>query len=394
MSDPQQATPTASHRRRNVLLAVAAVVLAIAIPIAVLQLLPDGGSETPNGTASSSTTATTPTSSTSATTSPPTSASTTPPFPVIGQVKLQPNSAPSDAAPLIDYALKRQIHTADGTTPLPLTRAYQLVAFVPHAGGWVVLGSHPDGDEGIGRVIDATGQVTTEWLTGHETLARGWDGSTAYVVLDSAQVDAPDGVVVQGWSLPRRGEYRPVGILPDGSLVLNDVARGRVEVGAPATALAVVPGIVAVGGVSITGQVTTLDSIKDAGSCGSMRESLVAEPSWSTCQYTLGRFNPSGSLVIGHPAYRDGIGDWRVSILDATDGTTYVDFTARSTKTSTTFINSVVWEDDTHLLAQVYSSDVGWRILRLGVDGTVTTADLGDIGSDEMDAPVTFVTQP
>ncbi len=380
-------SPQQSRRRWPVLLAVAAVVLAVAIPVAVIQLQPGGGPSS-NGSSSTLTSSTPPETSTTA----PTSTATE--YAVVGEVALDPAGAATDAPPRIVYALGAQIHTSDGTVPLPLDKADQLWAFVPHADGWVVVAYRPKIDEAVARVVDGTGYVSSEWLAGYSTPAAGWDGSSAYVVLDAAQVDDPDGVVVQGWPLPRRGNYWPVGILPDGSLVLNDKARGRVEVGAPLTQLAVVPGIIAVGGVSATGQVTTLDSLKDAGSCGSVRDSLAGDPLWSTCHYTLGRFNPSGSLVIGYPDYRDGIGDYRVSILDASTGTAYVDFTATSTRKSFTFINTAVWEDDTHLLAQVYNADTGWRVLRLGVDGTVTTADVGDIGGGEMDAPVTFVTQP
>ncbi len=74
--------------------------------------------------------------------------------------------------------------------------------------------------------------------------------------------------------------------------------------------------VLSVDGVSPDGSLSGVTSITDAGSC-SVVLGRSGDKAWTTCDYTLGQFSPDGKYVIGHPAYRDGIGDGSVAILDA-----------------------------------------------------------------------------
>ena len=110
--------------------------------------------------------------------------------------------------------------------------------------------------------------------------------------------------------------------------------------------------------------------------------SAVAEPDgrrvFRTCDHTAGRFAPGGDHLSAHPAYQSGIGDTFVAILDA--GGTEV---ARYEADRGDFVRSSTWEDAEHLLVTTYSYRDGWRVVRLGVDGSTETALGPDDGTGD-----------
>lgn len=117
--------------------------------------------------------------------------------------------------------------------------------------------------------------------------------------------------------------------------------------------------------------------VTDTGSCSEVTDGLRDQ--WQTCDNTLLAFSPDGSRVLGTNAYRDGIGDGQLSILDAGTGKVELDLhTVRGA-----FINRMFWEDDEHVLATVFENGQ-WAVIRIGLDGDREYALAPVGGSDEV----------
>jgi hypothetical protein len=358
-----------SHQRRTVALATAAAVIVIAVPIAAINAFNGDGNNPPIAG------------------SPTASVTQTP----VGEVILDFGDAPLDTAPKVPIFLKGLL----AETPIELESGYRLHTFAPYGDGWIALVGDDQGNVET-KIYDAQGVTLSSYPSSSYGLARGTDDAVAFLNADGdlELVDA-DGNTVDTWDLSGRKEVQPTGITADGSVVLREGGRTlHVLLAHPGGELEVFDGLMTVRGVNgdaIAGMV----SYDDFGSCGAIFLVATGAERWNTCEYTLGQLNPSGSLIMAHPAYLDGIGDSSVSILDAQTGEALVDFRfANQPEGAWGYINQSVWEDESHLLTQAWSSEYGWRILRLGVDGTVTVADLGDLGRKEMEAPVRFIAQP
>jgi hypothetical protein len=124
---------------------------------------------------------------------------------------------------------------------------------------------------------------------------------------------------------------------------------------------------------------TSVDDL-EPGSCSEVRAG--DDPVFETCDYSLGTFSPGGDHLSAHEDYLDGIGARFVAVLDATTG----EELARL-EPGEGFLNTVTWEDDSHLLAAVHDWSTGtWRVDRIGVDGTTETV-LGPVEGGEMKPP-------
>jgi hypothetical protein len=360
-----------SHQRRTVALATAAAVIVIAAPIAAINVFNGDGND-PQVAGS------------------PTPSVTQGP---VGEVILDFGDAPLDTAPKVPIYFKGLL----AETPIDLESGYRLQTFAPYGGGWIALVSD---DQGILNtvVLDSEGNETDSWPSDSWTLARGADGSVAFINADGdLELADPSGTTLETWDLAGREQVQPIALVGDGSVAIEEAQQVNRALLAHAGGGIdpIVDGMLTVGGTSTTGQVAGITSITDEGSCGEVAEIATGEPLWQTCSFTLDKFNASSTLILGLPSYRDGIGDNSVSILDAQTGETLVDYRFDNHPDGPWgFINQSVWEDETHVLAQAWSSEYGWRILRLGVDGTVTVADLGNLGRNEMNAPVRFIAQP
>ena len=141
----------------------------------------------------------------------------------------------------------------------------------------------------------------------------------------------------------------------------------------------VAPGAYKLNDVSPEGLVAAQTSFSDAGSCSSVTEPDGA-PVFETCAYSFENFSPDSTYVSGTDAYRDGIGQSYVVILDAATG----DEVARWDGTDG-FARNWVWEDETHLLIVAYEQGE-WRVHRLGVDGS-TDVVLASTKGDDVTPP-------
>jgi hypothetical protein len=174
------------------------------------------------------------------------------------------------------------------------------------------------------------------------------------------------------------------------AVFLNSQGEQRAAYSATAHGIvAPLPGLLAVAGLSPDGSLSGLVSASDGGSCSQVL-GRDWEKAWQTCDYTLGQFSPDGRYVIGYPAYRDGIGDSSVAILDAHTGEVLAEYV--NSEEHPAFINTAVWDEDSTLLATVFEKDA-WSLMRMTPDGELTrVSNLIDASMDEV--PLRFSTRP
>lgn len=113
-----------------------------------------------------------------------------------------------------------------------------------------------------------------------------------------------------------------------------------------------------------SGRFAGFTSVSDDGSCSAVRDSKRTVL-WETCDHQLGSFSPDGKLLSAMPAYFDGAGSSELAVLDAATGDVVLDLHA----TRDAYIRQAVWEDDRHLLAVVGDGPKA-AILRIGLDGS------------------------
>lgn len=127
---------------------------------------------------------------------------------------------------------------------------------------------------------------------------------------------------------------------------------------------AIAPGAIKVNDVRADGLVAVQLSSSDTGSCSGAYDEREHTYLWRTCRHSLLQFSPEGGYLLASHPYLDGLGLGSLSVLDARTGRELVKFTVRGG-----FIAQYTWEDASHPLI-VLSSDRGWEVLRLDLDGS------------------------
>lgn len=121
----------------------------------------------------------------------------------------------------------------------------------------------------------------------------------------------------------------------------------------------------------------------EPGSCGRVFDWQSQEATFTTCEYSLGRFSPDGSHLSATQPYEDGFGDAFHAILDPESGAELARYEAAQGGA----VYYSVWEDPEHLLVLSYE-DGAWLVTRLGIDGSTETALPPVEGSQEEPAYV------
>jgi hypothetical protein len=88
-------------------------------------------------------------------------------------------------------------------------------------------------------------------------------------------------------------------------------------------------------------------------------------PRWTTCDHRPLAFSPDGDRLLATTSFADGLGDRQLAILDSDTGKPTLELDT----TDDAFIAQMVWEDDSHVLATVYEKGK-WAVLRVGLDGS------------------------
>lgn len=130
-------------------------------------------------------------------------------------------------------------------------------------------------------------------------------------------------------------------------------------------------------------------------SCSQVDALSTGERLFGTCAYAVEGFSPDGRFAIGRPAYRSGIGDGMVAILDARTGQPLVEY--RNDASSQAFVAGRAWDGDGSLLATVISGE-RTHLMRMTVDGRLSHATLEGRSEwpspDGIGIPVGFPSQP
>lgn len=269
-----------------------------------------------------------------------------------------------------------------GGTRFPDPGATQ--SLVPLGDGWLATGI--EGGEEYGYVLDDDGSVTDEFPSGpaaHDPAT----GRTAYVVRGEGRDDQDlvvadaDGATAWQVTLPLDTVLQPAGFVDD-DVVVRRPGTGdgpetlqRVAADGSVTDLARIRGVqdVHAGAGVVSAQTRTND---DGSGCFAVLELDGGGTVWETCEHGLRGFSPDGRFVSAGPAYRSGIGDPSVTVLDARTGEVVVDF--RPPRGPQVAAITQEWEDGDSLVVSVQQSDsetepARHSILRLDLDGTLET---------------------
>jgi hypothetical protein len=350
------------RRRRNAVRGVvAAVVLAVAVPVGLSATDLLGSSGTPAPPVASRTPEPTPDSP-----APTPGPDGSFPLTVHGLEKGEPAGVP--------YVVGKgnQLVTPDGTIDLPEPYA----TITPYHGGWLAIGSsqHP------GQVImlDDNLEVTHTDPAGGNVLAVSQDGTrVAYVVREAKNrvmlVNAPtDGTDPVTWMIdvPGGESLDPVGFLDDDTVVYNSIAPDVMGIARTGGTTTPIQGLRRVDDASeATGLVSGLVSYGVDGGCSGVMDPASGRLLWKSCDYSNLRFSPDGRLVVADASYFDGPGSPTLTILDASTGDVVADFSPEQRDT-VVGVSQAVWEDDDTVLAYV---DEGGdqAMVRLGADGSI-----------------------
>lgn len=293
-------------------------------------------------------------------------------------------------APAVDYLSGKRLVRADGTT-LDLGRRYDQVT--PFDDGWLALSF--DTGAAVAHRLAGDGTELDFWDTGYGFAVDRTGKNVVYLSGDGTlllHVNEPSGgrggMVDQALQSGLPQETTPIAITDAGAVLYNaggTSPRGRVI----RDGRDVRSDLVSFSGASASGWSAGMVSSGDTGSCSEVVTSRGSS-SVRTCTYRFGRFSPDGRHILATGAYGDGAADTQLAVIDAYDSAVTVHYAG--TGMSAPGIYDFVWEDDDHVLAVVYADEL-WRIIRLGLDGTVEAA--GDpVAADDLSRPFFFLTQP
>jgi len=357
------------RRRRIASAAVAAAVLAVAVPTALAAT---------NGATSSRGVVGQPT--------PPVNTPSAP-------VTLTTAGIPRGANPVIPFLDGRTLLLPDGRTET-LPAAY--TSITPFRAGWLanafthgelsvvqldadnrVISNRPGGD---GFALSGD-RVMVSWFVAGTNGQPGhlFQGLPSGMSEGQASLETPPGV-----------QIRPVGFTDDGVVYESDGTDPEVRITQFDGHSSVIRGALAASGVSqVIGRIAVQTESTDRGSCWAVVDA-EGTPDWSTCDYSLGRLSPDGKYVVGTDPYGDGLGASWVAVLDASDGHEVARY-ARADNGSL-FIADLAWEDDTHLLAVVWENGE-WSVVRMDPDGGLQEASKA-LAADETSRPFWFAATP
>lgn len=253
---------------------------------------------------------------------------------------------------------------------------------VPLGDGWFVQGIQ--GGEAYAWTLDAEGEVLQDFASAapaHDPAT----GRTAYVVrppdAETAQVLVVDADGEPLWDADVPATWVPLGFAGDAVVATVEPttragSTSLQELSADGTVIDL--GTLPEGfeGVdAATGRATAqVDTLADNTGCFAVVDVATGRPAWErTCEHGLRDFSPDGRFVSAGPAYRSGMGDPSIAVLDAATGEVVVDFVPpRGLQLA---IIQSAWEDRDSLLVSIEQSDgagpAEYAVLRLDLDGTV-----------------------
>ena len=376
-----------SIRRRRTAAAVAGVaaVVAVIVPVATLAGR-SGGNPAPAPA--------------------PTTQSVTPTPPEGSQPPpgvLDVSDLPTGAAPRMEYVTDgRVLHQIDGST-VDISTVYPVSSFVVLADGTHLWLTRDNQGNAYVEVQDAEGTLQDPVRAGGDLSVNSAHTVGAWV--------RPDGqVMVWNAGATEPLEYEsPVGatdemrmgpVLGDHCGAPEDSCEVYVNVSDPNADPSWQPWLVDIndtapyldgtylilqdateGGLSIGYRKLT-----DFGSCSVLLGGGEFQ-GFDTCKHTLSSFSPDGGLILGDPAYHDGIGNGEIAMYDLESNLL---FERHSTAKSQAFYPSAEWEDSSHVLAPVFQ-DGQWAVVRIASDGSMEYA-VPPVAGQDVDNPFVLAT--
>lgn len=257
------------------------------------------------------------------------------------------------------------------------------VSYLARINGGFLLGqSDPSNGATTVRVLSDAGDGTDQtWAFDGEGIAVSPDGSVgAFVDNDGTVIAVQDGgtQVHEVGTLPK-GSYETVAVDgSDCSQEANDCSVWVVDQGETATTWRISP---------LTGAFSSAfpDGLIDRDAAGnSVRQKsydfktgtacyayLNADQVevWQSCDFEPTVFSPDGKYLLAEPSGVDGPGPNRLVILNAEDGTTVLDLKAVVSENSPMLaVVDSTWEDASHVLATVQEGN-GAAVIRFSLDG-------------------------
>jgi len=124
-----------------------------------------------------------------------------------------------------------------------------------------------------------------------------------------------------------------------------------------------------------------VDVRDDLTTCSAVEPSTKDTPLWSTCDYRLLEFSPDDQRLIAAGSVGDGIGETQLAVLDAQTGKVELDLKVADQ----VFVGQTAWEDGSHVLATVFEGGK-WAILRIGLGGEREYA-VAPVPAEDIDSP-------
>ncbi len=301
---------------------------------------------------------------------------------------------PVGAAPRIPVRLGEEVLVPGSETRIPIGAG--TTSFSRLGDQWVSLRRGQDGS-GSFRVLDSSGEAVLEQPADPDggLVVSGDRTTSAYVGTDRRihSYTAEDGdlsfsepldgtVILAAISGTRSCDEKTGG----GCEVLFNKGTGGVGYATSHGIVDTVPGFQHLGGASDTEYVGIV-SVSDEGSCSEARGNIEQDTAWRTCKFTPEHWSPDGRYVTAGPPYLDGLCCAQYDVLDGRTGRSVLTMDAGTSADNMSYIRSLGWEDETHVLALTYLED-GWRVVRVGLDGSAEIADIGDGLGDNPDEPM------
>ncbi|RNL61222.1 hypothetical protein EFK50_17795 [Nocardioides marmoriginsengisoli] len=337
-------------RRMRASMVMAAVVVAVAVPIGITTLASDPVKKTP-------------------------SVATEPDGSKIGLTAMPTGKAPTNGY-LLDgtlYVGKKRLPLGSGGDPMELVRI---------DGGYLVARS-TEQSMAVSFISDNGKSTGEAWPYEGGGIAVSPEGNVGAFVEPDGTVMAVEGGGSRYFeigSVPAAGHYSARAVVGEncsgrseetGCTVYvqsNDEKPKVYTISPHQEAAEVDTPIIGLADVRTDGSRTLLAgmiSVNDTepGSCSEVSEN--GKQLWKTCDYSLDEFSPDGRYVLAGPAYRDGPGDGKFAVLDAATGDLVLDLGT----TREAIVVATRWDDDNHVVATVIEGNQS-AIVRFETNGS------------------------
>ncbi len=385
LDDVRGRARTIRRRRNAVRGAVAAVVLAVAVPVGLTATdLIDSTQPSPAPPASTGSVQPSP--------SPTTRAGAT--------FALTLDQDPTQTVSGVSYIRFDDRLLVTGNDTLDLPQGYAMLTRLD--GGWLAVGTEQSPEDVVyldGNLDGFLEERRTE--TGGTTLAVSADRSRVAFTEQRAPgqvtlVNAPAaGGPVVTWTFTVNNPdeaIEPVGFLDNDRVVYQDQLGNEMGIthnveGGPVP----IEGFLRLDDASeANGLVSGLVSYGNDGGCSGVMDPDTGELLWKSCDHSGLEFSPDGRHVTALASYFDGPGSSSVSVLDARTGEPVVTFAGEGR--TVVGVSQVVWEDDGSLLI-IFAEGNEVGMVRARLDGSMEKM-MDPIRVTDMSMPIWFAEEP